>query len=69
MKTIWRPYFSALRPKPHLRLDPTRPGTGKWECTSHETGFLGGLHVRCGKGYSPALAFLKWLRCRSVGPR
>lgn len=47
--------------KPHIKLDPTRPGRGKWQCESTRIPYWGGIHVLQGKGYSPIEAYRKWL--------
>jgi hypothetical protein len=49
--------------KPRLRLDRTRPGTGKWECVSDQQSFYGNDYQRVGKGYTLQNAYAKWLRC------
>lgn len=51
--------------KPRIKLDPTRPGTGKWMCTSTRIPNWGGFHIVEGKGYTPQQAYLKWSRSRT----
>jgi hypothetical protein len=49
--------------KPHLALDRTRPGTGRWQCVSQAQSFYGNDYERQGKGYTMQDAYAKWLRC------
>lgn len=50
--------------KPIIKLDPTRPNRGKWQCTSTRTPHCGGVHVVQGKGYSPLAAYQNWQRAQ-----
>ena len=47
--------------KPHIKLDRTKPNTGKWECVTKQYVFWKGYdHIRQGKGYTPREAYNKW---------
>lgn len=52
--------------KPRIKLDPTRPGWGKWECFSIRISSQGNQYRREGKGYTLQEAYTKWYL---AGPR
>lgn len=55
MAMLFYPHRSANPAKPIIRLDRSKPGSGKWECYSR-------YGVRIGKGYSIQEAYRKWSR-------